>query len=190
MDVWLRFQQYKVPLIELLRATPKEAVCQVFENVNQGGVPLTVFELVTAMYAASEFDLRKDWETRAARLRKYPVLEDVDGTAFLTAATLSATHSRSLEERRLNRLPAQRHSEVFTRGIRGREQQDRGGLDSRISFPEPRMCLRNANPALPDTADPTRRYLFSTGEDFEKTAVHAAAHWYWCGVFGELVRRR
>jgi hypothetical protein len=35
-------------VIVLLRDTPKEAVCQVFEKVNTGGVSLTVFELVTA----------------------------------------------------------------------------------------------------------------------------------------------
>ena len=42
MEIWLRFQQYKVPFIELARETPKDAVCQVFENVNTGGVSLTV----------------------------------------------------------------------------------------------------------------------------------------------------
>ena len=30
--------QYKMPVILLDRETPKEAVCQVFENVNTGGV--------------------------------------------------------------------------------------------------------------------------------------------------------
>ena len=53
---------YKLPVITLGKDTPREAVCKVFENVNTGGVPLTVFELVTATYATYEFDLRKDWE--------------------------------------------------------------------------------------------------------------------------------
>ncbi len=36
-----RFEQYQVPVIELGKDTPKEAVCQVFEKVNTGGaVPL------------------------------------------------------------------------------------------------------------------------------------------------------
>ncbi len=30
-----------------------------FENVNQGGVPLTVFELLTATFAADNFDLKE-----------------------------------------------------------------------------------------------------------------------------------
>ena len=42
------FVQYHVPTIDLAKSTPKEAVCQVFEKVNTGGVTLTVFELLTA----------------------------------------------------------------------------------------------------------------------------------------------
>ena len=56
--------QYKMPVILLDKNTPKEAVCQVFENVNTGGVSLTVFELVTAIFAMDDFELRKDWEDR------------------------------------------------------------------------------------------------------------------------------
>jgi hypothetical protein len=52
---------YKLPVIKLGKDTPKEAVCQVFENVNTGGVSLTVFELVTATFAADDYDLRSDW---------------------------------------------------------------------------------------------------------------------------------
>ncbi len=54
--------QYQIPVIEIGNDVPKEAVCQVFENVNQGGVSLTVFELVTATFAADNFELRKDWD--------------------------------------------------------------------------------------------------------------------------------
>ena len=56
--------QYKMPVILLEKETPKEAVCQVFENVTTGGVSLTVFELVTAVFAMDDFELRKDWEKR------------------------------------------------------------------------------------------------------------------------------
>ena len=52
--------QYKMPVILLDKNTPKEAVCQVFENVNTGGVSLTVFELITAIFAMDDFELRKD----------------------------------------------------------------------------------------------------------------------------------
>ena len=65
--------QYKLPVITLDKSTPREAVCKVFENVNTGGVPLTVFELVTATYATNEFDLRKDWE-KCMKIKNGPLL--------------------------------------------------------------------------------------------------------------------
>ena len=38
-DVLSQFERYQLPVIELSRDTPREAVCQVFEKVNTGGVP-------------------------------------------------------------------------------------------------------------------------------------------------------
>lgn len=61
-DVLDRITGYKLPVITLGKETPKKAVCKVFENVNTGGVPLTVFELATAAFATHNFNLRKDWE--------------------------------------------------------------------------------------------------------------------------------
>ncbi len=55
------FKRYLVPVITLDSSTSKEAVCVVFEKVNTGGKALDAFELVTAMYAASGYELRKDW---------------------------------------------------------------------------------------------------------------------------------
>jgi hypothetical protein len=100
-EIWLRFQQFKVPAIELTQDTPREAVCQVFEKVNTGGVTLTVFELMTATFAADvgEFNLREDWEARRERLTaKHDVLNAVDGTSFLTAVTLLTSYRRHLEK--------------------------------------------------------------------------------------------
>ena len=53
------FHQYMLPVIILKKENPKEAVCQVFEKVNTGGVSLNVFELLTATFAAEEFDLKR-----------------------------------------------------------------------------------------------------------------------------------
>ena len=60
--VLMSVQAYTMPIIQLDKETPKEAVCQIFENVNTGGVPLTVFELVTATFAADGQELREDWK--------------------------------------------------------------------------------------------------------------------------------
>jgi hypothetical protein len=87
-DLWLAFQQYKVPVIRLSSKTPKEAVCQVFENVNTGGVSLTFFELMTATFAADDFQLRKDWKARKIQLKEQNALKGIDESSFLTAITL------------------------------------------------------------------------------------------------------
>ena len=89
------FVQYQVPTIALAESTPKEAVCQVFEKVNTGGVTLTVFELLTATYAADNFELRKDWDARHARLEEHDgLLAGLDATGFLQIVSLLATYDR------------------------------------------------------------------------------------------------
>ncbi|MFY9271865.1 MAG: DUF262 domain-containing protein [Thermacetogeniaceae bacterium] len=56
------FNKYMLPVIIMKKENPKEAVCQVFEKVNTGGVPLNVFELLTESFAAEDFDLKQDWQ--------------------------------------------------------------------------------------------------------------------------------
>lgn len=85
------FVQYQVPAIELAKSTPKEAVCQVFEKVNTGGVSLSVFELLTATYAADDFNLRDDWDARHESFNAYPPLSRFEETDFLQIVSLLAT---------------------------------------------------------------------------------------------------
>jgi len=84
--------KYTIPVIQLDKTTPKEAVCQVFENVNTGGVPLTVFELVTAAFAAEDFILREDWEMRSDKMKNaegtFELLSVIASTDFLASITL------------------------------------------------------------------------------------------------------
>lgn len=91
---------YKIPVITLDKTTPRGAVCKVFENVNTGGVSLTVFELMTATFATHDgFNLRDNWEkvVRPSILAedrdiRTDVMEGVDETMFLTAMTLYTTY--------------------------------------------------------------------------------------------------
>lgn len=103
-EVLERIQTYMMPVIKLFKENSREAVCTVFEKVNVGGKKLDAFELVTAIYAASGFDLRKDWagttaeNGRLGRLRaKVPprgVFADLASTDFLQACTV--LHTRDL----------------------------------------------------------------------------------------------
>jgi hypothetical protein len=93
------YNEYQIPLIVLKKETSKEAVCLVFEKVNTGGVPLSVFELITASYAADGYNLRDDWfgselrnvASRQERLAKEPVLSVVESTDFLQTITMLHT---------------------------------------------------------------------------------------------------
>jgi hypothetical protein len=102
---------YTVPVIVLKKSTPKEAVCTVFEKVNTGGVPLNVFELLTATFAADkthrDFRLKDDWRARHARLTAKPVLRSVENTDFLQAVTLLASHDRRADHLNASGDPAQ-----------------------------------------------------------------------------------
>ena len=89
-----RFEQYQMPKITLSEETPKEAVCIVFEKVNTGGVSLTVFELMTATFAADDYNLRDDWQKRRTSLRDFKVLESVTSDDLLQAVALLATYQR------------------------------------------------------------------------------------------------
>ena len=87
------FEKYQVPVITLDKETPKEAVCQVFQKVNQGGIPLGTFELVTAAFAAEveDFSLRDDWRDRKSRLNRYAALQNISGDQFLQVVSLLVT---------------------------------------------------------------------------------------------------
>lgn len=103
-------QRYKMPIIRLDKKNTREAICLVFEKVNVGGKKLDAFELVTAIYAASNFDLREDWKGpvakpalgRSGRMfdKNNPrrVLKDIESTDFLQACTLLHTRQTRAEK--------------------------------------------------------------------------------------------
>jgi len=186
-NVVQRFLQYRVPSIELTRDTRKDAVCQVFEKVNTGGVALTVFELMTATFAADEFDLRQDWNTRHQRLRDKNVLPSVAASDFLQAVTLLASYERNLSvgsgiscKRRdiLNLSLAQYRACA--------ERIERGFFSAaRLLVREKVFDARN----LPYGTQlvPLSAICAVLGDRFDSDAVkQKLARWYWCGVFGEL----
>ena len=81
-----------VPVIIMKKENPKEAICQVFEKVNTGGVSLNAFELLTATFAADDFDLKQDWEEIKSRFKDYKLLSNVSNTDLIQAITLLATY--------------------------------------------------------------------------------------------------
>ena len=182
-----RFTQYKLPVIELKKATPKEAVCQVFEKVNTGGVSLTVFELVTATFAADDFQLRKDWATRRKALEAKELLEVVEPENFLTSLTLLARYEgfkaggaavscKRKDVLDLTLAQYQAHADRIQRGL----------VDA-ARFLRRERVYESRNLPYATQLMPLAATLAHLGKRAEDDAVkRKLARWYWCGVFGEL----
>lgn len=190
------FQQYQVPLIVLRKETPKEAVCQVFEKVNTGGVQLTVFELLTATFAADNFNLRDDWKESEAILRKLPVLGTVKSDDVLQAVTLLATLDRrtkavsigtplesapgvSCKRKDVLDLVLYDHKRWNKQVVQGFIQAAKflhgQGLFSAYDLPYRTQLV------------PLAAALAMVGDVGETDGARAKlARWFWCGVFGEL----
>ena len=204
VDKWKRFQhaiinpfvQYQVPTIDLAKSTPKEAVCQVFEKVNTGGVTLTVFELLTATYAADDFELRKDWKERHERLKQHELLAEVDAAAFLQIVTLLATYNRrkshlqahpgddkapavSCKRREVLRLPLddyERWADVAE-----------GGLRRAVPFLHNHCIFRYRDLPYATQLVPLAAIFGWTDDLAESYASRQRlGQWFWCGVLGEM----
>ena len=193
-QILLPIQDYQMPVIQLDKDTPKEAVCQIFENVNTGGVPLTVFELVTATFAADEYDLRADWGDicKSFKNRNLLVLKDITGVNFLAAMTLLATYKRSLKggaavsckKRDILRLDLTdykaNHNALINGFIETATFLSQQGIYSERDLPYSTQLVPLAAIFAFDSEKKENRF-FTLAHNRE-----LLSKWYWCGVFGEL----
>ena len=192
--ILLPIQGYQMPVILLKKDTPKEAVCQIFENVNTGGVPLTVFELVTASFAADEYNLREDWDAicKSFKNKKLIILKDITGANFLSAMTLLVTYKRSLnggaavscKKRDILRLDLAdykaNHDALVNGFVEAAAFLSQQGIYSGRDLPYSTQLIPLAAIFAFDSVQKDNRAF---------TLVHnreLLAKWYWCGVFGEL----
>lgn len=185
---------YAMPVIELGKDTPKEAVCQIFENVNTGGVPLTVFELVTATFAADEYDLRKDWDDIKdgfSKKKNGDVLKEITGANYLAAMTLLISYKKSLtdnvavtcKKKDILRLELEDYKANRDGLIQGFVDAANflvhQGIYRTQDLPYTTQIIPLAAIFAVDNERPVR--LFGQNQNLE-----LLSEWYWCGVFGEL----
>lgn len=178
-------QRYTMPVITLDKDTSKEAVCRVFENVNTGGISLTVFELVTAVFAMDDFKLRQDWEQRKEAYLSGDILSIVTATDFLTALTLLSTYKRggtvSCKKKDVLNLTLQdyqKYADALTAGF----------VEAEKLLQEERIFASRDLPyttqLIPLAALCT---VLQAKNQIKVTNVkNKIKQWYWCGVFGEL----
>ena len=180
--------QYSIPFIQLRKETPKEAVCQVFEKVNTGGVSLTVFELLTATFAAEDYNLRDDWDSRKKRLSKIPILQSVENTDFLQSLTLLSTYFKkkadidftiSCKRKDILKLSLAEYKSLAESITVGYEKAARF-LHTQKFFASRELPYRSQ-------LTPLAAMFAVMGEQAENDGLKAKiAKWYWCGVLGEL----
>ena len=195
-EIVKRFEQYQVPVIELGKDTPKEAVCQVFEKVNTGGVTLTVFELLTATFAADDFPLRQDWEQRERRIHSHSVLAGVSNTDFIQAVTLLATWERKEafvrdrgNEDRAPGIGCKRSDMLDLKLDEYTRWADRlvDGFQKAARFLHSQRLYDERFLPYGSQLIPLAAILTVLDRDWEpQHARDKIARWYWCGVLGEL----
>lgn len=177
--------QYKMPVILLGKETPKEAVCQVFENVNTGGVSLTVFELITAVFAMDDFELRKDWDSRKTKYFSGDLLSVITATDFLTACTLLSSYKRggtvSCKKKDVLNLTLSDYDKYADDLAAGFVEAEKIVQEERIFVSRD---LPYTTQLIPLAVLCT---LLADGNRIKITNIkNKIKQWYWCGVFGEL----
>ncbi len=196
-EVIKRFEQYQVPVIELKKETPKEAVCLVFERVNTGGMALNVFELLTAAFAADDFQLRDDWNAREQRLKgQHPVLRNLQSDDFLQAISLLVT-----QRRRHNTLAAGvavdkapgiscKRKDILKLEVADWQawaERVEAGFVRAARFLYGQKIFKARDLPYRTQLVPLAAMFVNLGQDGEtEGARQRIARWYWCGVLGEL----
>ena len=171
-------------------------MCTVFEKVNTGGVTLSVFELVTASFAAGDFSLRDDWETRKNRMHsEFGVLQGLRGDQFLQAVTLLATQARNrdavAEGRPPNQIPGvgcKRADILDLRLDEYREWADRveAAFRQTAKFLHGQYVFTAPNVPYGTQLVPLAALHVELDDDLATAnAKEKMNHWFWCGVFGE-----
>lgn len=206
------FANYLLPVIELDKSTSKEAVCVVFEKVNTGGKALDAFELITATYAADNYQLRDDWYGSAKKevvgreqtfrgFLKLPsapegVLSGVKNTDFLQAVGLFHTRDVRREAENLGKTGRELPQVSVTRqsllnlpldAYQQYQEKAQSGFELAAKFLINIGIYRVRDLPYQSQIVPLAAILAELGQAAEpQGAQDKIARWYWNGVFGEL----
>lgn len=198
------FREYHLPVIQLNKDTTKEAVCLVFEKVNTGGVPLSVFELITASYAADNYNLRDDWygstarlvESRQKRLAQHQLLSGVTATDFLQTLSLIHTYERKQLDiaqgktgKDVRPVSAKRPDvlELPLAAWRTWANKIEEGYRLAASFLHKESFYAQHELPYSTQLIPLAAVMAHIGNKWMNPQIrHKLSRWFWCGVLGEL----
>ena len=189
------FNGYNLPVIVMKKENPKEAVCQVFEKVNTGGVSLTVFELLTASFASDEFDLKADWENIKNEFKPYKILNNTSNTDIIQAITLYSTFKKRLEailsglSDNIPSVSAKRKEMLnLTLSEYNKYRNDivKGFIKASKILVENHIFNSRDLPYSTQLV-PMAAILTKLGDKIDNIGnKNKLMRWFWCGVFGEL----
>jgi len=189
------FNGYHLPVIVMKKDNPKEAVCQVFEKVNTGGVLLTVFELLTASFASDEFDLKTDWANIKNEFKPYKILNNTHNTDLIQAITLYSTFKKRTElisSGFTDNIPAvsAKRKEMLNLSLaeysKCRNEIVKGFIRASKILVENHIYNSRDLPYTTQLV-PMAAILAKLGDKIENVGnKNKLMRWFWCGVFGEL----
>ena len=193
------FEKYMIPVITLKKENPKEAVCQVFEKVNTGGVSLTVFELLTATFASDEYDLKEDWlKTRHRFLNEkgLQVLQNVNNTDLIQAITLISSYKKKMiaikNRKPQDEIPAvgckrkDMLSLTLNEFLANKDEIVNGFMKAAKLLSEHHIFSKRDLPYNTQLI-PLSAILAVLGDKVDNVGNKMKLfQWFWCGVFGEL----
>lgn len=201
-------ERYKMPIIRLDKTNSREAVCLVFEKVNVGGKKLDAFELVTAVYAADEFNLRDDWTGvsgspqggRRHRILGHPnrrdVLAELASTDFLQACTLLHTREQRLlreeqgyKDKELPQISCKREALLELPLAAYRKYADpleEGFIEAGAFLNALKIIWHKDVPYPPQIVALASAFAILGDAGTTAAAKQKLEQWFWCVVLGEL----
>lgn len=194
-EVLKRFDQYQLPIIQMGKDTPKEAVCLVFEKVNTGGVSLNVFDLLTAMFASENYSLRDDWKEIKKELSEYEVLSKISSDDFLQTITLLSTYNKreisssGEPDSKYHAISCKRKDILKLSLSDYHRERDKAifGFKRAAKFFRMQKIFDSRDLPYKTQTVPLAAVFAQLGEDAENDTIHhKLSRWFWCGVFGEL----
>lgn len=206
-NILAEFRNYDIPIIELKKNNKKEAVCLVFEKVNTGGVPLSVFELLTATYAAdgaAGVNLRNEWFGErdgrprgiAQRLAQQRLLRGIEATEFLQGLTLLHTfdcRKKDLAQGKIGKqatgVSAKREAVLALPLSAYRKWKDslEKGFWQAAKFLRKESFFSPSDLPYRTQLVPLAAVLALLGDQWlEQRIYERLSRWFWCGTLGEL----
>lgn len=202
--VLAEFRNYDVPVIELKKDNKKEAVCIVFEKVNTGGVPLSVFELITATYAADGINLRDEWFGNkkekivgvSEKLANQRILVEIQPTDFFQGLSLLYTYDKRKADivagktgKQVTGVSAKRDSvlDLPLSAYQERKELLTKGFWNAAKFLRKESFFSKRDLPYRTQLVPLASILALLGDRWlEQKVYDRLSQWYWCGVLGEL----